>query len=69
VVVHDVRERNQVTGFILNGYLGGVTPTTVTEGQPLNSCPSGPWTLTTPAGDPEIISEESDGLTVNGVAL
>jgi hypothetical protein len=28
----------------------------VTEGNPLNSCPSGPWSLTTPAGDPEEVS-------------
>jgi hypothetical protein len=51
------RERNQITGFYLEGYDGepvGGDP--VTEGNPLNSCPSGPWTLTTAAGDPELVS-------------
>jgi hypothetical protein len=55
-VARDDRGR-QVTGFHLTGYDGdpqGGAP--VTEGQPLNSCPSGPWTLTTPAGEPELVS-------------
>jgi hypothetical protein len=54
------RERNQVTGFILDGYDGDpVGGTPETEGPALNSCPSGPWTLTTPAGDPELVSSTS----------
>jgi hypothetical protein len=44
------RERNQITGFILSGYNG--TSTSSTDGPALNSCPSGPWSLTSPAGDP-----------------
>jgi hypothetical protein len=52
------RERNQVTGFILEGYDGD--PTTgdpETEGPQLNSCPQGQgWSLTTPAGDAEVVS-------------
>jgi len=37
------RNRNQVTGFLLTGYTGAAT--TETEGPPLQSCPSGPWSL------------------------
>jgi hypothetical protein len=51
------RVKNQITGFNLTGYDG--TPTEsppVTDGPPLNSCPMGPWTLTTPAGDPVPVS-------------
>ena len=66
------RVRNQITGFNLNGYVGDpvVTSSSSTEGPPLNSCPSGPWTLTTAAGDPvEVSSVTTDDLLVNGVAL
>ena len=66
------RVRNQITGFNLNGYVGDpvVTSSSSTEGPPLNSCPSGPWMLTTAAGDPvEVSSVTTDDLLVNGVAL
>jgi hypothetical protein len=53
------RVRNQITGFNLTGYSGTPTQSSTTEGPPVNSCPSGPWTLTTPAGDPEVISSTS----------
>jgi hypothetical protein len=54
------RERNQITGFNLNGYSGdGPEESSTTDGPPLNSCPSGPWSLTTPAGDPEEVSSTS----------
>jgi hypothetical protein len=53
------RERNQITGFILTGYSGTPTQSSQSDGPPLNSCPSGPWTLTSPAGDPEVVSSES----------
>jgi hypothetical protein len=53
------RDRNQITGFNLMGYSGTPTTSSATEGNPLNSCPSGPWSLTTPAGDPEVISSSS----------
>lgn len=62
------RERNQITGFNLTGYSGTPTENSSTEGNPLNSCPSGPWTLTAPVGDPEVVSETTV-LTVDGVAL
>lgn len=62
------RERNQITGFTLTGFKGTPTTNSTTEGNQLNSCPSGPWTLNTPAGDPEVISSTS-GLSVNGVPL
>jgi hypothetical protein len=62
------RERNQITGFNLNGYVGAPTPSASTDGPPVNSCPSGPWTLTSPAGAPETISSTS-ALKVNGVLL
>jgi hypothetical protein len=68
VVSSIARERNQITGFNLTGYSGTPTESSTTEGPPVNSCPSGPWTLTTPAGDPEVVSSSSV-LTVNGVPL
>jgi hypothetical protein len=65
VVSSAARERNQITGFILEGYDGDTTESSTSEGNPLNSCPSGPWTLTTPAGDPEVVSEDGNGLQVS----
>jgi len=53
------RVKNQITGFNLTGYSGTPTQSSTTEGPPLNSCPSGPWSLTTPAGDPVVVSSES----------
>ena len=53
------RVKNQITGFNLTGYAGTPTETSTTDGPPLNSCPSGPWTLTSPAGDPTVVSSES----------
>ena len=53
------RVKNQITGFNLTGYDGTPTESSSTDGPPVNSCPSGPWTLTTPAGDPEVVSESS----------
>jgi hypothetical protein len=51
------RVRNQITGFNLNGWVGAPTvDVDGPDGPPLNSCPSGPWTLTTPAGDPVVVS-------------
>jgi hypothetical protein len=64
VVATVARERNQITGFMLNGYIGTPTQSSATEGNPLNSCPSGPWSLTTPAGAPEVVSSTS-GLQVS----
>lgn len=57
------RVKNQVTGFNLTGFDGEpvVVSSSETEGQPLNSCPSGPWVLTSPAGEPEVISSEGSG--------
>jgi hypothetical protein len=57
-------KKNQVTGFFLEGFDGEPTDSSETEGNQLNSCPSGPWSLTTPAGDPEVIST-SGGLQVS----
>jgi hypothetical protein len=71
VVSSVARVKNQVTGYNLNGYQGGSTSSTSsTDGPPLNSCPNanGNWSLTTPAGDAEILSS-TGGLFVNGVAL
>jgi uncharacterized protein YfaS (alpha-2-macroglobulin family) len=65
VVSAVARERNQVTGFILEGYDGDPTTSSTTEGNPLNSCPSGPWSLTTPAGDPVVVSTSEGGLQVS----
>lgn len=70
VLASVAREKNQITGFNLTGYSGTPTTTTTTDsdGPAVNSCPSGPWTLTTPAGAPEVISSSSV-LMVNGVPL
>lgn len=71
VVSSVARERNQITGFNLTGYQGTPTSTGSTfEGPPVNSCPSGPWSLTTSAGAPEIV-EDLNGtkLFANGVEL
>jgi hypothetical protein len=60
--------KNQFTGFNLGGYSGTPTVSTPqTEGPVLNSCPTN-WTLTTPAGAPELVSS-TGGLYVNGVLL
>lgn len=61
------RERNQITGFNLNGFSSTETTPPVTEGPAVNSCPSGPWTLTSPAGDPEVSTTGT--LFVNGKEL
>jgi hypothetical protein len=69
VVAATLRERNQITGFILTGYSGSPTIISGTpEGPALNSCPGGPWSLSTPAGDPVVLDSETT-LTVDGVAL
>jgi hypothetical protein len=68
VVEGVARERNQITGFNLLGYEGDPQTASTFEGNQLNSCPSGPWSLTTPAGDPEVVST-TGGLYVNGVLL
>jgi hypothetical protein len=67
VVSAKERMRNQITGFNLTGYEGGTTVTTESDGRALNTCQN-QWTLTTPAGEPDVISS-STTLTVNGVAL
>jgi hypothetical protein len=71
VVSAVAREKNQITGFNLNGYraLNTVSSST-TEGPAVNSCPSGPWILTDPAGAPDVISSTSTGgLYVDDVLL
>jgi hypothetical protein len=68
VVSAVARERNQITGFNLQPLDPAAPPLSQeTEGPPVNSCPSGPWTLTQPAGDP--VPVEGGGLFVNGVPL
>jgi hypothetical protein len=68
VVASIARMKNQVTGFILAGYSGAPVVTLTTDGPMLNSCPSGPWSLTTPAGDPVVISSSSSlAVSTNGV--
>ncbi|MFD1212914.1 hypothetical protein ACFQ36_12785 [Arthrobacter sp. GCM10027362] len=57
-VTRDNKTR-QVTGFNLSGYAGDPTQTSTTEGNQLNSCPTN-WTLTTPAGDPVVVSQTSE---------
>jgi hypothetical protein len=51
------RLKNQTTGFNLNGWDEDTfESSSFTDGPAINSCPSGPWSLTTPAGDPEVVS-------------
>lgn len=59
------RDKKQITGFILEGYAGNPSQSSTTEGPAVNTCPNGPWTLTTPAGDPEVVSSTSS-LDVSG---
>jgi hypothetical protein len=70
VVASATRDRNQVTGFNLNGYGGTISSSSETEGPPVNSCPANPsgWVLTSPAGQPTVISE-SGVLQVRGVTI
>jgi hypothetical protein len=56
------RERNQITGFILQGPDPNSTPTESTEGPPLGSCPTG-WTAG-PISDP-VVDEAASGLFVS----
>jgi hypothetical protein len=65
VVSAAARERNQVTGFTLTGYSGTPTESSEVDGPAVDSCPSGPWSLTTPAGDPEVVSTSEGGLQVS----
>ena len=66
------RVKNQITGYNLSGYSGepDVSSTSETDGPPVDSCPAGPWSLTSAAGEPETISSTSTGgLYVNDVLL
>jgi hypothetical protein len=65
LVSHVARERNQITGFILEGFSGEVM--TSTEGNPLGSCPSGPWSFV--EGSMETTASEGSELYVNGVLI
>jgi hypothetical protein len=53
LLVSEARVRKQVTGINLNGFADDAEDEIETEGPAINSCPSGPWVLTTPAGDPQ----------------
>ncbi|MCW5979048.1 MAG: hypothetical protein KIT09_13285 [Bryobacteraceae bacterium] len=68
VVDSIARLKNQITGFNLEGYdPDNSTESSQTDGPALNSCPSGPWSLTTPAGDPEVVSSTSAlQVSING---
>ena len=68
VVDSTARLRNQITGFNLIGFDGTATTSSSTEGPQANSCPNGPWSLTTPAGDAQFVSS-TGGLLVNGAPL
>ncbi len=59
------RVRNQITGFILDGYTGA--PSTTIDGPALNSCPSASagWFLSVPAGDPVVIAS-GVAVSING---
>lgn len=60
VVTTVARERNQITGFNLAGYTSLTqSSSSETEGPQLNSCPSGPWVLSEPAGAPMVDEDAS----------
>lgn len=61
--------KKQVTGFNLSPVGNTSSGSSSNEGQKLNSCP-GSHTLTTPAGDPELVSS-TGGLVVvfNGTTV
>jgi hypothetical protein len=59
------RVKSQITGFNLTGYSEGAVNSESTGGPALNSCPNGPWSLTTPAGEPVVVSSEGNGLEVS----
>lgn len=61
------RVKNQITGFNLNGF-DDEEMTSTTDGPPLNSCPSGPWTLTTPAGEPVPVEGSGVEVSIDGDA-
>jgi opacity protein-like surface antigen len=67
VVAAAARVKNQITGYNLNGFSSSSSNVVSTDGPALNSCPTH-WELTTPAGDPEVISS-TGGLFVNGAQL
>lgn len=70
VAAHTARERNQITGFYLDGYDQGAAQTTEeTDGPPLHSCPNANSSFvlgSTYVGEPTVLS---GGLLVNGVPL
>ena len=69
VTAHTARERNQITGFYLDGYAEGSSQDTETDGPPLHSCPPANSSFvlgSTYVGEPTVIS---GGLLVNGVPL
>jgi hypothetical protein len=69
VVAAVARVRNQITGFDLTGYSGTTDVQEQESGNQLDSCPGGAnWSLTVPAGDPEVVSSVSH-LKVNGSDL
>lgn len=57
--------KKQVSGFNLTGYSGTATENSSTDGPPTNSCPTN-WVLTTPAGDPEVVSQSSTLTATHG---
>jgi hypothetical protein len=67
VLASIAREKNQITGFNLTGYDGDpLIEEGEWDGPKLNSCPNG-WTLTTPAGDPEVVSSTGGmQVSING---
>ena len=74
LVKHTERDnKKQITGFRLGGWNGDKTETASppeTDGPAVNSCPGGStWSLTTPAGVPEVTKSSTGGLFVNGTPL
>ncbi len=73
VVSSIARVKNQITGYNLSAFSSrSSTSSSSAAGPGINTCPapSSTWTLTTPAGEAEVISSETTGgLFVNGAPL
>lgn len=64
-LLHDARTNPQdkVTGFLLTGLAGGSSSVSETDGQKLNTCPGGPWSIVAGSSSTSVTGGEAE-LTV-----
>jgi hypothetical protein len=65
VLSHEERFRNQITGFILDGYDGSETVDVDRDGPAVGSCPTG-WSVTEGPNTEEISSSSTLQVSTNG---